>query len=516
MATQPVIEVGPVWARLAAPPPLVAKVREHLRADDPAAPHTWSYKTGRWDGKVDFAKNGIFLSGLTWRVARYMKTIGATPVVNWPDVGSLATEPLDGEMLGVEWRPYQLDAVSRALRMRRMVLQCPTRGGKTEIAMEFIRQVGGNALWVTHTDELRRQTPQRFWDRLRIECGVVQGKRRDTDSPVVVGMVQTLARLARPTVPDKRTKRRVPNPDYDPEFFEQFDVLVMDEAHHASADTWQAVAAACVNCNYRLGLSGTVDEGVVDISELNRLKIEGALGPTYTVETTMGLAAQGFVSTPRVVVLSCPRESYPEYETVREFVCPDWRDDPRGLLSKLGPKLFAESYQRGVIDNSARNRLVVDTATRHARQRERFLVLCNRVPHADYLARRLQESSALGDLRGAVWMLSGDSSSAEREATLTEFKRQRDGAILVCTPFFREGVDVPQIDAGFLAGGGESDVALLQALGRMLTARADKPEVLIYDVADGNDPRHEKDYLARHFRSRLNRYEQSGFTVERR
>lgn len=488
------ITVGPVWARLEAPPEVAEAVRVGLTLDDPAARHVPAFKKGRWDGTVTFFKRGKneFLSGLTWRVLTIIREAGLErPTVRWPEPSTFSTFfPLGSTLIGMEWRPYQIEAVEKAERARRMVLQCPTRGGKTEIAIEFLRRVGGKALWVTHLDTLMSQTPQRFRDRLGLECGVVQGKKK-TDGQVVVGMVQTLSRM--PAA-----------------YFKQFDVLVVDEAHHAGAETWQAVMRACTRATWRLGLSGTVGDEIVRLPAVTQLRIEGALGPTYTAATTMGLAGEGFVAAPRVVMLRVPPTTYPSYEEVREAVCPAWRTDPRGLLSKLGGPLFREAYKRGVTENDARNRIAIEVAVRHADAGDRFLVLCNRVPHADALAVSIARRT-----KKPVWALDGEATSAERAEAVGEFKASSGGAVLVCTPFFREGVDVPQIDAGLLAGGGESDIAVLQALGRMLTVREDKDEVLIYDFLDGRDPRQEKDYLAQHRLSRVALYERSGFSVER-
>jgi superfamily II DNA or RNA helicase len=154
--------------------------------------------------------------------------------------------------------------------------------------------------------------------------------------------------------------------------------------------------------------------------------------------------------------------------------------------------------------------MIMDVAARHAAAGDKFLILCNRVAHAVGLAAALK--------RRAPWPvlgLDGGAPDDERERVLSRFKSEAGGAVLVCTPFFREGVDVPQIDAGFLAGGGASDIATLQALGRMLTVRKDKTEVLIYDCLDGRDPRRAKDYLAQHaWASRLPLYRAQGFLVE--
>jgi superfamily II DNA or RNA helicase len=474
-----------------------AAVREALSAPDLGAEHTRAYKSGRWDGRVQFVRrqSNEFLSGLTWRVASVIRAAGyERPEIRWPP---LRVFPALGEELrGVEWRPYQLEAVDKWTLARRMVLQLPTRGGKSEVAIEGIRRIGGKTLWVTHLKELLHQTPQRFRDRLGIDPHIALSAEKSGDEvseSVTVGMVQTLSGILKAN----------------PKWFTQFDVLVADEVHHGGATTWMAVAAACSNAGWRLGLSGTVGDEVVKLPEVTRLKIEGSFGPTFTVATTMGLADLGFVAAPRLRVLRVPATTYPSYEEVRAAVCPSWRDDPRGLLSRLGGALFREAYRRGVTENDARNRRVVETALKHAGDGDKFLVLCNRVPHAEALYQAINRRTA-----APVWSLDGGAGDETRRATLDAFKGAESGAVLVCTPFFREGVDVPQIDAGFLAGGGESSVAVLQALGRMLTARPGKTEVLIYDCADGRDIRATKDYLSDHWLSRLALYERSGFSVE--
>jgi superfamily II DNA or RNA helicase len=490
MTERSTITAGAVWARLDAPSDVLAAARAALAVLDPDAAHKRAFQSGRWDGQVQFMRRpgNDFLAGLTWRVAAAVTMAGyERPKIGWPSVRE--HPPLSGPLRGIEWRPYQVAAVDKALRARRMAMQCPTRSGKTEMGIEFVRRVGGRALWVTHTRELLRQTPERFRDRLGVECGVVGGATR-TDGPVVVGMVQTLIKLV----------------NKEPQFFEQFDVLVMDEAHHAGADTWQDVARACARASHRLGLSGTMSTG----NRVTDLRIEGALGPTHVVSTTVELADMGFVARPRVVLVSVSPPSYPAYEEVREAVCPNWRDDPQGLLSRLGGALFRESYRRGITENEERNWRIIHIATGHADAGDKFLVLCNRVPHAQRLHADIERRTS-----SPVWVLDGGALDDERRRTLAKFKAVGGGAVLVCTPFFREGVDLPQIDAGMLAGGGESSIAVLQGLGRMLTVRPDKPEVLIYDFTDGRDETHEKDYLAQHRLSRVSLYKKNGFVIER-
>ena len=67
-----------------------------------------------------------------------------------------------------------------------------------------------------------------------------------------------------------------------------------------------------------------------------------------------------------------------------------------------------------------------------------------------------------------------------------------------------------------LAGGGESQLATIQRVGRALRPRPDKAEVIIYDVQDGRSPVAKKDYLAKHTMARLATYRGQGFMVGER
>lgn len=490
------ITVGPVWARLEAPSAAVALVREQMRALDPRALHTWSYKNGRSDGMVDFTRLGPagleFASGLVWRVSNCLKLAGlGKPEIVWAERST--HEPLTPGLIGIEWRPYQTEASGKMLRVPRICLQMPPRTGKTELGIEYARALGGRTLWVTHTDDLSRQTAERFEKRLGITPLVIRAGRAigNAASPITVGMVQSLHRIV---------------DDGDNPFFTAFDNLIMDEAHHAGAETWQKVANACTKASRRLGLSGTMATGNI----VTDLRIEGALGPTHNVSSTAVLVEQQYLAKPLVKIIRVNASAYPDYESIREKVAPGWRKDPQGILGKLGGELYRESYQQGIIDNKWRNRAIMEIAIRHAEAGDRFLMLCNRVPHAIALGTRIESLT-----QKPVWVLNGGVDVAQRVAVLAAFKAQDEGGILIATPFFREGVDLPQVDAGMMAGGGASDIAVWQGFCRMLTVREGKKDAIVYDFQDGAVEPHEKDYLANNYYDRLALYERHGCTIER-
>lgn len=138
-------------------------------------------------------------------------------------------------------REYQADGLDRAraalreLRLkakrRRLLLVAPTGAGKTTIASHIIEGAiakGGQILFLAHRKELIDQASERL-DQHDIAHGVIKAGHHRWQPlwPVQVASVQTLVRrLADPRHPMRPT------------------LVVVDEAHHARAETYAAILDA--------------------------------------------------------------------------------------------------------------------------------------------------------------------------------------------------------------------------------------------------------------------------------
>jgi len=436
---------------------------------------------------------GRFLSGLVSRIADVLRTAGHQVKINAVDTPF--RQPFVPALSGVQFRPYQEQAVKAALDARRIALQSPTGSGKTEIGMDILRRAGLRALWVVHRDVLRDQTIKRMKDRMP---GVAIGSIGDGTfevGDITVAIVNSLQ-------PMLRNER----------FWQQFEAIVFDEAHRASADMFYKVSLACTKATLRIALSGTL----LGKDKIRNMKLEGMTGPPMVVAETMELVEMKFLANPRIVFLHVPAETYPRYSTVREKVCPTWRDNPRQLM-KLGAKLHETAYSIGIAKNEVRNSTIVRTASWYAAKRgEKVLVLTSLRAHGKTvygsIVRSLDDNPGLRSIFRAY--IDGTTSDTERDDVLTQFRSAPTGAVLVATPFMREGVDIPEIDVAILAGGGASETAVMQAVGRALRPRPDKQEVLIFDFWDGIGI-DDKDYLANHRAERLRAYQDRKFLIQK-
>jgi len=142
----------------------------------------------------------------------------------------------------IESRPYQSkaeDAVISAWEShRRVLLVCPTGGGKTQMGTAILqKRKPRKAIWIAHRRELIHQA----CDRLRQIFGrfavgmVMPGAPVEPHAEIQVASVQTL--IARDSRPEA-------------------DLMVFDEAHHIQADSYAEVAKYYGNA-LQLGLTAT-------------------------------------------------------------------------------------------------------------------------------------------------------------------------------------------------------------------------------------------------------------------
>jgi ATP-dependent helicase IRC3 len=127
-------------------------------------------------------------------------------------------------------RDYQEEAIEAIINaemdgITRPLVALPTGTGKTVVFSHLIDQRPGRALVLAHRDELIRQAV----DKLLLvnpdfEIGVVKAEQNEVSAPVVVASVQTLCR-------QNRLDQLAPD----------FASVIVDEAHHAVADSYQRI-----------------------------------------------------------------------------------------------------------------------------------------------------------------------------------------------------------------------------------------------------------------------------------
>jgi len=151
-------------------------------------------------------------------------------------------------------RPYQEVAVSDACnaldKHGNTLVVAPTGAGKTIMLSALVGQrhnKGKRILVMQHRDELVRQNKQKF-EKVNpyITTSIVNGTVKHWDGEAVFSMVQTMSR-------NKNLRDRP-----------LFDMIVIDEAHHAAADTYRKVIDAVLEDNDKaeiVGFTATPNRG---------------------------------------------------------------------------------------------------------------------------------------------------------------------------------------------------------------------------------------------------------------
>lgn len=154
----------------------------------------------------------------------------------------------------MELRPYQQEAVAAIEReweegRARTLLVLPTGTGKTVVFASVIANAvrkGKRALVLAHRGELLDQAADKIEAVTGMRCSVEKAEQTAVGSWnfVTVGSVQTMMR-------DSRLKRIAPD---------RYDVVVVDEAHHALSDSYQRVLEHFHGADV-LGVTATPDRG---------------------------------------------------------------------------------------------------------------------------------------------------------------------------------------------------------------------------------------------------------------
>lgn len=348
----------------------------------------------------------------------------------------------------VRLRPYQEEALEWMRRGIQGYVVMPCGAGKTVTGVATIAAIDQPALIVVHTCDLLEQWRQTVRDLLNVEVGVVaEGKR--TLGAITVATVQTLVRM-----PADELRA----------LGAEFGCVVVDEAHHAPASTFQTVLAA-MPARYRFGLTATPrrEDG---LSQLLRLTLGEQL---FSVDYG-GLVAGGYLQVPEI------RYVYTSFE----FDYGGVKDHQRCMAA--------------LTSDDARNATIADLAACEANDGHAVLVLSGRVEHCRRLGRLIRERCV--DAK----VLVGATGKGERQKILTEF---RDGTVpvVVASTLADEGLDVPRLDRIILAFPGRARSRTTQRLGRLMRLHPGKSAPILFDVVDASVTP-----LMRQFRERRRAY----------
>jgi superfamily II DNA or RNA helicase len=338
-------------------------------------------------------------------------------------------------------RPYQSDLLDRLSQswkagMRSVMIQLPTGGGKTILFSHLVAQTvkrGGLVLILAHREELITQAADKVQAITGIDPGIIKaGYKPEYSLPIQVASVQSLT-------------RRLAH-------CHKFDLVVVDEAHHSTANSYRSILAhfpkslilGVTATPIRLdgsGFRGLFDDLICGVTVKELIEI-GSLSPFkyFAPERSMSLAGVRKRG-------GDYRQNQIEEANPAETVAAD-------CLKAYGDYL----------------------------QDKRAVIFAVSVAHSISIACSFQSCGI------SAVHLDGNSDPDTRSQTMQGL---REGGIKVLTncALFDEGLDVPDLDGVILARPTASLGRYLQMVGRALRPSPNKDRSMIIDLA-GNWERH--------------------------
>lgn len=407
-----------------------------------------SYKAGHWDGYIKLNKGNKFPTGLLDDVLPGLNghAYEIADAIEWPPIAWDIVCP--SMCNGITLRDYQFGAIQTLLKAGNGVAKMATNAGKTAVEAAIAKAVCCPVILLTMKKDLLCQLANVIGEYTGETVGMIGGGH-DNWHRVTVATIQTLI----------RHKEWVSKG--------LWGCVMFDEVHHVPSKTSQEIMLG-INAPYRFGFSGTP----LRYSDLNDLLLVAAAGPIRVEVTNQDLIEAGVSATPTIFM-------YYISDSKADFKA-DWRS----------------AYDSQIVDCCQRNDIIV----RELEQRvyNSALVLVDRLEHGNLLSQQLPDAI----------FVSGKSSIDDRMDALV-LLREGNGAIVIATPIFDEGVDVPAVDLLVLASGGVTNIKLLQRIGRGMRRKEGSNQLQVIDFVDDTNK-----YLLEHSLARAKIYEGEGFQVE--
>jgi superfamily II DNA or RNA helicase len=360
--------------------------------------------------------------------------------------------------------PQQEEAVERLAAHEIGVLVAPTAFGKTVVAARLIADRGRSTLVVVHRQQLLEQWLERLATFLDIDShnlGRVGGGTKKPSGVVDVALIQSLVR--RGEVSD---------------IVASYGHLIVDECHHLSAVSFEAVARASY-AKYVLGLTATVTR-----KDGHHPIVLMQCGPIRH----------------RVAARKQADERPFSHQVIQRFTDFTMPANNEGENRIAIHKIYA-----GLAEDEDRNELIFNDVLSVLEEGRSPLVLTERRAHLEYLVERFR-----GFAKNLVVLKGGMGkrqlmASLEKLASIPEAEER---LIVATGRYLGEGFDDARLDTLFLAMPISWKGTLAQYAGRLHRLHHEKTEVVVYDYVDHRVPT-----LVRMAERRLRGYRALGYEL---
>jgi len=480
---------------------------EQLEASMTKKPDNWFIirkKLPHWDGEIKFIDryNRIPI-GLWGEVQKLSKKYNFPLVL---DTGDALQDPNFSEEDFDSWvvdhfehstinpRQYQIEAVQRALKYMNCTEEISTSGGKTLIAYMMFRYLLDRKglkrmLYIVPNIGLVEQTEDKFkeyeakakiknvpWESIAIYGG--SDRRGEDEAHIVFGTYQSLAKKSL-------------------EYFGKFDAVIVDETHHAKANSIKTILIKCYNAKWKIGLTGSLPkEGSCD-----SFTIQAYLGPMVYQLHSHQLIEDGNATPVHVVGIEMDYISDEVKKNLYDLRMQKADEKDGSKLLNLEKQIAREDRKRllyvcDIISRAKKNALVLFSDIKNSYGRNIY----------DWLRENTTKN---------VYYIDGNTEAERREFYKHKMEEESDVVLVASIGVFSEGIDILNLHNLYIVESSKSEIIVRQMLGRGMRLMDGKDKITVFDFSDnfqyGTHQWQKKNYLLRHADERRKIYKDKRF-----
>lgn len=381
------------------------------------------------------------------------------PMVSGTSIVSDFTAPLGidyGEPIPLY--PYQQTAVEQAFNAQYGILESRAGSGKTQMGIALIKKYQRRALWLTHTQDLLRQSKERaerYMDKKLI--GTITEGKVNIGEGVTFATIQTMCKL------DLAQYKNV------------WDVIVVDECHRVAgtptAVTQFSKVLNSLSARHKYGLSATVHraDGMIVATHALLGSVCYSVSDEAVADRVMKVGIKP-ISTGIKIGMGCLNtDGTLNYTKLIGYLC------EHNMRNHIIANHIAENWDKSC------------------------LILSDRLEHLETLINALPQK-----MRDKAVMISGKMTTkkgkAEREQAIENMREGKKKYLFATYSLAKEGLDIPCLERLFLTTPQKDFAVITQSIGRIARTCEGKQEPICLDFVD------DIGYLVKSYKKRCTTY----------
>ena len=414
-------------------------------------PHTKQRKVYRKQVFSHKGKNSwYFYTGLLPRVKAWCQSNNIPVEIEGEE---LKLKPSAKPFLqGITFREDQLKMINKACEIGRGSLIAPTQSGKTIVFLGIISCFPKlNILILSHTSTIVHQTYERLL-KYGIKDTEVFGGGVTIQNPskrITVSTIQSFSKL-------------------DPKFYtDYYDCVIVDELHRVSKQVSQyEQVLSQLLAPLRFGFTATPkDDPEAEFT------YEGLIGPIISRLSIQEATELEILKKPTLKLIKAKYS--PTLQNIYKYQDTYEKVHEHGKLVN-GERVDIGAYSAGIVENAHRNSQIVNIVGENIKNKKITIIFVTYTLHGQLLQNEINKKFSID-----IPFVEGDTPMLERKRIKDNLSTKKI-PVCIASNSWIEGITIKTITDLILAGGGKSELQLIQKVGRVLANN----QVTITDFLD--------------------------------